>query len=59
MTIITAIYALSTITVFVGCPYGVDDEWGITWPNTPGGDISTQPCPGGVDDVGMLHQMKA
>ena len=46
-------------TVFVGCPYGVDDEWGITWPNTPGGDISTQPCPGGVDDVGMLHQTTA
>ena len=41
-------------TVFTGCPYGPDDVWGITWPNAPGGLISSQPCPGGVDAVGML-----
>ena len=44
----------SFTTVFSGCPYGPDDAWAIIWPNTPGGSISSQPCPGGVDAVGML-----
>ena len=41
--------------MFSGCPYGPDDVWAIIWPNTPGGSISSQPCPGGVDAVGMLY----
>ena len=41
--------------MFSGCPYGDDDVWGITWPNTPGGTTNSQPCPGGVDSVGALY----
>ena len=41
-------------TVSTGCPYGPDDVWNIVWPNTPGGSMSSQPCPGGVDAIGML-----
>ena len=40
-------------TVYTGCPYGPDDVWNIIWPNTPGGSISSQPCPGGVDAIGL------
>ena len=42
-------------TVHTGCPYGPDDVWNIIWPNTPGGSISSQPCPGGVDAIGLLY----
>ena len=37
-----------------GCPYGPDKVWGIVWPNIAGGRTNTQPCPGGVDALGML-----
>ena len=39
--------------VFSGCLYGSDPIWNVSWPNTPAGTTSTQPCPGGVDSVGQ------
>ena len=55
MQVLTIAVALhfSILTEFTGCPYETDDVWGIIWPNTPGGTVNTQPCPGGVDAVGM------
>ena len=41
------------LTVFTGCPYGPDEVWGIIWPNTAGETTNTQPCPGGVDALGI------
>ncbi|CAI8057697.1 hypothetical protein GBAR_LOCUS31429 [Geodia barretti] len=37
-----------------GCPYGPDEIWGIIWPNTAVGTVNAQPCPGGVDTLGIL-----
>ena len=54
MIAVTVIIISICHSVFVSCPHGDDDEWAITWPNTPGGSISTQPCPGGVDTNGEL-----
>ena len=42
------------ISYFTGCPYGPDEIWGIIWPNTAVGIVNTQPCPGGVDTLGIL-----
>ena len=38
----------------MGCPYGPDNVWGITWPNAYNGTTNTQPCPGGVDTIGIV-----
>ena len=36
-----------------GCPYEIDDIWGIVWPNTPRGSSSEQRCPGGIEVLGI------
>ncbi len=36
---------------FDGCPFEEDPVWSIEWPNTERNTISTQRCPGDLDNV--------
>ena len=41
---------------FIGCPYEIDNVWGITWPNTVPSSTNTQMCPGGLNAIGTLFR---
>ena len=38
---------------FDGCPYEIDNTWGIVWPNTQRDSSNEQRCPGGADVLGI------
>ena len=52
----TFIFKFVCHPAFNGCPFEVDDVWGITWPNTERNSSNTQLCPGGYDALGMYVQ---
>ncbi len=40
---------------FTGCPFGLDNEWNIQWPNTEQDTTAIQPCPGELDTVSGMN----
>ena len=40
------------LTGFDGCPFEMDVNWLIMWPNTPRNTTSIQSCSGGLESLG-------
>ena len=36
----------------IGCPFGPDEVWNITWPATNASTLARQKCPGNIEAEG-------